>query len=107
MNIHASAATHGAEGDCQTPVAEIATGISSERERSCRLARCRGVQRQAGIASGSLAIYPRQGEVLWSDAPDCRSVTGMKTIDRAPDVGRGSAIIHEECVCPATARKEV
>ena len=65
------------------------------------------MQRQTGVASGSLSIHPCEAEVLWRNPPDRRSVPGMETTDRAPNVGSGSAIIHEERVRSAAPSEEI
>ena len=65
------------------------------------------MQCQPSIARRSLARNPSQVEVLWRHPPNCGGITGVEPIDRAPDVGRRSAIIHKEGVGPTAAGQEV
>src|ERR1051326_8022809 len=65
------------------------------------------MQRQTGEAGCALPIRPSKAEVLCSDPPDCRCIACMEIIDRAPDVRRCCAVIHEESICSTTTRHEV
>src|SRR6516165_4325370 len=65
------------------------------------------MQGKARIASRPLAVDPVEAVVLRRDTPNCCSVTCVKIIDRAPDVGRSTAVINEKGVRSTAASQEV
>ena len=96
----------GAEGDGEAAVGEVCLAVAGQRQRRGRMASFRRMQRQSGEASRSLIVRKAEVEVLWCDTPDCRIVTGVKAVDRAPDVGCGATIVHKEGVRPAATSEE-
>ena len=65
------------------------------------------MQSKTSVTSGALTIDPGEAEGLWCNPPDRRRVPSVKTTNHTPDVGGGSAIIHEEGVRSAAPGEEI
>ena len=100
-------AIHAAKADRHPAVIQVGAGVAGERERGSRLSIRGRMQAEAGIATRTLVIMPRQIEIFRGHPPERCGIACAEVRDRAPYVRRRVAIIHKERVGARTSNQEV
>src|SRR4051794_14649395 len=100
VRVDRTAARLRAAADRQGPVGQGGTGETGKRQKRLRLTNFGGGERKSGVAGGSLAVRPGQGEVAGGNTEQRNRIPHMKVVDRAPS-RRRRAGVQKERVRPA------